>query len=73
MLDGQIVPYEPNEQTLKLSKEMHQVKHFLGSLEKSFHWNIYHWNAIAITSILLGLVTPIRKESNQDQLLEADA
>ena len=73
MLDGQIVPYEPNEQMLQLYKEMHQIKHFLGSLEKSFHWNVYHWTSIAMISIILGFVTPIRKESNQDQMLEADA
>ena len=73
MPDGQVVPYEPNEQTLQLYKEMHQMKHFLVGLEKSFHWGIYHWTAIAMFSIILGFVTPIRKESNREQTLEADA
>lgn len=73
MPDGQVVPYEPNEQTLQLYKEMRQTKHFLVGLEKSFHWGIYHWTAIAIISIILGFVTPIRKESNREQTLEADA
>ena len=73
MPDGQVVTYEPNEQTLQLYKEMHQMKQLFGDIEKSFHWNIYHWTAIAMFSIILGFVTPIRKESNREQTLEADA
>ncbi len=66
MPDGEVVPYEPNEETMQIYKEMHQVKGFLGSLQKSSYWNVYHWSAIAIMSIIIGFVTPIKKESNED-------
>jgi hypothetical protein len=73
MPNGEVVPYEPNEDTLQVYEEMHQVKRFLGSLQKSSYWNIYHWTAVAMISIILGFVTPIKKGSNQDQVLEVDA
>ena len=59
---GQVVPYEPNEEIQELYQEIKRTTHWFGNTQKGFRRSMYIWITIALSSLILGVITPIRKE-----------